>query len=349
MVIRQEKDLSLRSRLFLFLWIGSAMAAPIQGRASGGFDVVVLGARGGIEDGNLSSYLIRPDSDKRYIACDAGTLVNGIRVAEQKGVFNEVHVPSDSPDSRTGYILKEEVGAYLISHAHLDHVAGLAIASPDDSAKPIYALPSVIDALKRDYFNWETWPNFGDEGKEPTLKKYSYHRLQAGVESPVSGTAMKVTAFPLSHDRIESTAFLLESDQDSMLYFGDTGPDTVEHSTRMHDVWVAVADKVRRHQMRAILIESSYDNSQPDSQLYGHLSPKWLLKALHDLENQAGGKGSLTGLPIMVGHIKYSLKKGPQPQREVLRELEQGNDLGVKFILSEQGMHQLFRRSSDQR
>ena len=36
---------------------------------------------------------------------------------------------------------------------------------------------------------------------------------------------MSVTAFPLSHGGMESTAFLLESDGDGILCFGDTGPD----------------------------------------------------------------------------------------------------------------------------
>ena len=38
---------------------------------------------------------------------------------------------------------------------------------------------------------------------------------------------MTVTAFPLSHGGMESTAFLLESDGDALLCFGDTGPDAV--------------------------------------------------------------------------------------------------------------------------
>jgi 3',5'-cyclic-nucleotide phosphodiesterase len=47
-------------------------------------------------------------------------------------------------------------------------------------------------------------------------------------------------------------------------------------------------------------------------------------------------------LPIVVSHIKYSLKKGDQPQVEILKELQAGNDLGVKFIVPEQGEHWKF-------
>ena len=90
-----------------------------------GFDVIVLGASGGIQDGNLSSYLIRPHGDRNAIACDAGSLVNGLKVAQEKGVFRDTRVPQGSIDSVVGHVLKNEIKGYLISHAHLDHVGGL--------------------------------------------------------------------------------------------------------------------------------------------------------------------------------------------------------------------------------
>ena len=93
--------------------------------AGPGFDVVTLGARGGIEDGNLSAFMIAPAGDGRAVTCDAGSLVNGLRVADEKGVFDGVAVPADSPFTRVGYVLTEQIKGYLISHAHLDHIAGL--------------------------------------------------------------------------------------------------------------------------------------------------------------------------------------------------------------------------------
>src|SRR6516164_2305052 len=127
-------------------------ARPVS--AADGFDVVALGALGGIEDGNLSAWLIHPHDDDRAVTCDAGTLVNGLRVADEKGAFENVKVPADQALSRAGYVLTNKIKGYLISHAHLDHVAGLVIASPDDSSKPIYALPSVGADLVDHYFNW---------------------------------------------------------------------------------------------------------------------------------------------------------------------------------------------------
>lgn len=304
--------------------------------AGPGFDVVTLGARGGIEDGNLSAFMIAPAGDGRAVTCDAGALVNGLRVANEKGVFDAVTVPDDSPYTRVGYVFTEQIKGYLVSHAHLDHIAGLIVASPDDSKKPIYGLPSVLEDIQGAYFNWQAWPNFGSSGKEPQLKKYELTALASGERRKLVGTAMQVTAYPLSHGGVESAAFLIESGDDALLCFGDTGPDEVEKSTAIADVWAAVAGLVSDRRLKAIVIEVSYDNSQPDRQLFGHLTPAWLQKSLGGLE-AAAGAGSLKGLPVVVSHIKYSLKKGELPQDRILVELEAGNTLGVRYVIPEQG------------
>lgn len=304
--------------------------------AGPGFDVVALGARGGIEDGNLSAFMIAPAGDGRAVTCDAGALVNGLRVADEKGVFDSVNVPADSPYTRVGYVLAEQIKGYLISHAHMDHVAGLVIASPDDAKKPIYGLASVMKKVQDNYFNWQAWPNFGTGGKDPQLKKYELTALAPGERRDLQGTAMQVTAYPLSHGGIESTAFLIESGDDALLCFGDTGPDEVEKATAVADVWAVVAGLVKEKRLKAVIIEVSYDNAQPDKQLFGHLTPAWLQKSLAGLETAAGA-GSLNGLPVVISHIKYSLKRGELPQDRILSELETGNTLGVRYIIPEQG------------
>ncbi len=319
----------------------SFLPAATKAIAADGFDLVVLGGLGGIQDGNLTAFLIHPHGDGRAVTCDAGTLVNGLRVAEEKGALAGITVPADSSLSRVGYVLTTMIKGYLISHAHLDHVAGLVIASPDDSKKPIYALPSVGTDLVETYFNWRAWPNFSDRGKAPQLKKYAIEDLKPGVATPIKDTAMTVTALPLSHGGVESTAFLLESDGEGVLCFGDTGPDAVEKSSRLTDVWTAVAERVKQKRLKAIVIETSYTSDRPDNLLFGHLTPRWVLGELRALDKLAGGL-ALKDLPVVVSHIKYSLTK-EQPQKQMLQELEAGNDVGVRFVIPEQGSRWHFK------
>jgi hypothetical protein len=204
----------MRLRLALAALALTTFAGAPLARAADGFDLVVLGALGGIQDGNLSASMIHPHGDSRAVTCEAGTLVNGLRVAEEKGALANVTVPAGTDLSRVGYVLTNLIKGYLISHAHLDHVAGLIVASPDDGKKPVYVLPSVGADLVDTYFNWRAWPNFTDRGKAPQLKKYAIVELTPGVATPIADTAMTVTAYPLSHGGVESTAFLIESGGD---------------------------------------------------------------------------------------------------------------------------------------
>jgi 3',5'-cyclic-nucleotide phosphodiesterase len=313
----------------------SLLLMPTAALSDQGFDVIVLGALGGIQDGNLSSYLIRPHGDRNAVACDAGSLVNGLKVAQDKGTFRDVKLPENSIDSVVGHVLKNEIKGYLISHAHLDHVQGLVVASPDDSNKTIYSLPSVSAEIEETYFNWKAWPNMLDRGQQPQLKKYHLEDLKPREAKDLAGTRMTATPFPLNHGGAESTAFLIESKGDAILCFGDTGPDEVQKTSNMQDIWKAVADKVKQRKLKAIILETSYTSDRPDNLLFGHLTPKWVHKTLHVLDQAAGGN-ALKGLPVVVSHIKYSLTD-EQPQEAIRKELEAGNDLGVQFVIPEQG------------
>ncbi len=127
---------------------------------------------------------------------------------------------------------------------------------------------------------------------------------------------MSVTAFPLSHGGVESTAFLIESDGDAVLCFGDTGPDAVEKGTRLRDVWTAVAERVRQKRLKAIVIESSYTSDRPDNLLFGHLTPRYVLEALRELDKQAGGN-ALKGLPVVVEPHQVLVDQGAAAETDV--------------------------------
>ena len=49
------------------------------------------------------------------------------------------------------------------------------------------------------------------------------------------------------------------------------------------------------------------------------------------------GPDALKGLPVVISHIKVSLLADDPPQRVTLRELKAANDLGLRFIIAQQG------------
>jgi cAMP phosphodiesterase len=306
-------------------WLVLLLLCSVVGRSQTAFTVVPLGVRGGLDESNLSSYMVAAAGTQEYICLDAGTLYSGIRKAVDNGVL-------PSPVST---VLRSRIKAYFISHPHLDHVAGLIINSPEDSTKNIYGLAACLKVLEEKYFTWESWANFGDEGEKPLLKKYHYVTMEPGREVAVERTPLSVKAFPLSHGApYESTAFLVRSGESYLLYLGDTGSDSLEHSDKLHLLWQAVGPLVKAGRLKAIFIEVSFPSEQPDKSLFGHLTP--------DL-GRIAGEASLKGLPVVITHRKPSgadpmLQPGQSDQEQVIRrELGVINPLGLKLIFPEQG------------
>jgi cAMP phosphodiesterase len=286
------------------------------------FKIVPLGIKGGIDESNLSAYMVAATGTNDYICLDAGTLHYGIEKAVSNKVFN---VPVEQ-------VLKQYIKGYFISHAHLDHVSGLIINSPDDSAKTIYGLASTLQTIKTHYFTWESWANFADEGEAPLLKKYHYQVLTPDSSLVIKNTAMSVKAFLLSHSNLQSTAFLVNSKDAYILYLGDVGPDEVEKSHSMHALWEAVAPLIKSKKLKGIMIETSFPNEQPDKTLFGHLTPNWLMKEMDELAALAGSD-ALKGFNLVITHVKP-----PQVNIDKLKvQLKIENKLGFNLIFPVQG------------
>lgn len=305
--------------------------------AVAGFEVVALGVDGGVSDGNLTSYLIRDDSQPVYLALDAGSVLPGIAKALDKGNFSDVTAEKAAPLTRQGYVFRQSINSYFISHAHLDHVSGLIIGSPEDSKKTIYASADTIDVLRNYYFNWRVWPNFTDSGSGTRLGTYRMQLVRPAQSLSLGLTRLTGEMYPLSHDKSPSSMLLITGNNAAFAYFGDTGPDEIEKSKNLDTVWRKLAEKVQKQQLKGMIIEVSYPNEMDDGKLYGHMTPKWLLKELKNLEKYSGEGQPLKGLPVVISHIKPSFKQGQDVRKVIAAELEQGNDMGVEFILMDQG------------
>ncbi len=309
--------------LFVVLWCVcmTLYSRPALAQTAS-FRVVPLGVKGGSDESDLSAYLLSCPGSNVYLSLDAGTLYAGIR----KATDNHVFAAGDS-------VLKKRVKGYFISHAHLDHVAGLVLNSPDDERKMIYGLPEVIANFRDSYFTWKSWANFGSEGDAPVLAKYQYVYLEDGKELGIANTPFAVTPLVLSHSEpYHSTAFLVRHERDRILYFGDTGSDRVEKTDRLKRVWTAIAPLIDSGQLKAIFIEVSFPDEQPESQLFGHLTPKLLMAELAQLSHLTGAN-KLADFPVVITHRKPS---GDHESR-IVRQLKKQNVLGVRLIYPRQG------------
>ncbi|HLX90863.1 MAG TPA: 3',5'-cyclic-nucleotide phosphodiesterase [Puia sp.] len=313
-------------KVLVYFLLATLFSNLLFGQTTGPeFTVIPLGVLGGGDESNLSSYMVAAGVSDNFVCLDAGTIRFGIRRAIEMGTFRT----SESS------VMRENIKGYLISHPHLDHVAGLIINSPDDTDKAIYGLPFCIDILKEKYFTWKSWANFADQGDSPALAKYHYVLLDSSLETKIVGTDLYVRPFLLSHASPNlSTAFLIRNNNSYLLYLGDTGADSLENSSRIMSLWKAVSPIVKLHALKAIFVESSFSDEQPLNRLFGHLTPSLLMNELNQLAAFTG-KNSLHNLPVVVTHIKPSEKDAVN---KIKNELASKNSLELKLVFPEQGI-----------
>jgi cAMP phosphodiesterase len=88
---------------------------------------------------------------------------------------------------------------------------------------------------------------------------------------------------------IDSSAYFIRTEPShhsparEILIFGDVEPDSISLSPRTHQVWAEAAPRIANRTLAGIFIECSYNNSQGDGMLYGHLCPRHLLTELQNL------------------------------------------------------------------
>jgi cAMP phosphodiesterase len=91
---------------------------------------------------------------------------------------------------------------------------------------------------------------------------------------------------------VDSTAFFIraEATGKEILIFGDVEPDAISLCPRTHIVWAEAASKISHGLLAGIFIECSYNDSQKDAVLFGHLSPRHLIAELQALGDMVAEK-----------------------------------------------------------
>jgi cAMP phosphodiesterase len=81
-----------------------------------------------------------------------------------------------------------------------------------------------------------------------------------------------------------SAYFIRDHDhQKEVLMFGDVEPDSISLSPRNLLIWQDAAPKIVAGTLAAIFIECSYDESQSQDRLFGHLKPVYVIEELQNL------------------------------------------------------------------
>lgn len=84
---------------------------------------------------------------------------------------------------------------------------------------------------------------------------------------------------------VDSTAYFIRDCATSreILIFGDVEPDSISSLPRLFNIWHEAAPKIASGILTGLFIECSYDDSQPDNLLFGHMAPRHIVAELQSL------------------------------------------------------------------
>jgi ribonuclease BN (tRNA processing enzyme) len=207
----------------------------------------------------------------------------------------------------------EQVGIEhaLVSHSHLDHVAGLAYLTETlalcEAQTPltIASLDPVVTALRTSIFNDIVWPDFTKlpRAEAPVLK---FRPLKEDVEQVVGD--LWVTPVAVNHT-VPTSGFILHDSSSAMVYSGDTGPTDA--------LWKAARDV---GSLRAVILECAFPNRLAGlAEIARHMTPELIRRELDKLP---------ADVPVLIFHVK------PQFHDEIGEEL--GEVSGARITMLEQ-------------
>jgi cAMP phosphodiesterase len=198
-----------------------------------------------------------------------------------------VAIDAGSLAMATSFEQKKQIRDVILTHAHLDHIAGLPLFIDDLFAtlrRPVcvHATAEVIEVLERDIFNWSVYPRFS-ELENDNGKVMHYSPFEVGREFTVKH--LRVKAVEVNH-KVPCVGFVISDGKATFALTSDTA--------EAGGFWEALNSE---GDLSAVLVECAFPNELEElAHISYHLTPKNLKTELEKVAER--------DFPVYVINIK---------------------------------------------
>jgi cAMP phosphodiesterase len=228
---------------------------------------------------------------------------NGCATAQQHlccfVIDDRVAIDAGSLAMATTREQKQNIRDVVLTHAHLDHIAGLPLFIDDLFATlknpvRVFAAPEVVAILERDIFNWDVYPRFS-ELQNKFGEVLEYKPFVDGKE--FTAAHLRIKAVKVNH-KVPTVGFIIGDGKSKIAVSSDTA--------QMDEFWEALNEEKN---LSALLIECAFPNELEDLACASHhLTPKGLKNELAKFRHE--------NCPVYVINLK------PMYCEKIVRELE---------------------------
>ncbi len=186
-----------------------------------------------------------------------------------------VTIDAGSLAMSTTSVQKKQIRDVVLTHAHLDHIAGLPLFIDDLFAtirRPIqiFATQEIIEILERDIFNWSIYPRFSELENE-NGKVMNYRPFKAGEDFSVQHLHIK--AVEVNH-KVPCFGLIVTDNKTKFAFTSDTAA--------MSEFWEVLN---KEENLSTILVECAFPNELEElAEISYHLTPQTLKKELDKIK-----------------------------------------------------------------
>lgn len=206
-------------------------------------------------------------------------------------------------------VQRENVRDIVLTHTHLDHVAGLPMFVDDlfsslRSPIRIHATPGMIEILERDLFNWAIYPRFSELSNDrgPVLE---YRDFQRGGSFDVQH--LSIRSVGVNHE-VNACGYIVSDGKVSVAISGD-----MSETDAFWDVCNETAD------LAAIFVECAFpDEMDKLAATSCHLTPKRLKSQIAKLKNDKCSIYAINLKPNYREQVVAGLENAHIPRLEIL-------------------------------